>query len=97
MVWPGQSCCTSALTVSLALAETGWPAGPEPVAEAVSAKEPAPLKSSRVMVWVPVHVMTAPGARLATGVGQVKASRGGSSVTATLDKVTLPVFVAVRV
>ena len=62
-------------------------------AQAVFLNEPASM-SAWVMVWVPVQVIEAPGARSAGLDGkQVKLSRPVESVTVTACCVVLPVLV----
>src|SRR6185295_3065196 len=68
------------------------------VALAVSLKDPA-VRSACVIVCVPVQTIDAPGASEATGIPglQLKLSSAGESLTVTLCRVTLPVFLAVSV
>src|SRR5450759_4199832 len=83
---------------AMIVSEASGAVASSPLALAVSLKEPA-SRSAWVMVWVPVHTIDAPGARLATGMAgmQVKPSSAGTSLTDTLWRVTLPLLVAVRV
>jgi hypothetical protein len=83
-----------AVTVAEEVSVTGAPVGGVPDAVAVFDTEPASM-SDWVTFRVAVHVFEAVGARLPGG--QVMADRpGNGSVTATLESVTLPVFVTTK-
>ena len=93
MVTPSFAFC-SALIVSSA----GGASASLLLAPATSLKDPL-LRSSWVIVCVPVHLTVAPGAELATGIAgvQLNPSSAGESLTDTLCSVVLPSFVAVMV
>src|SRR5437879_1498716 len=58
---------------------------------------PPAANSAAVTVWLPVHVIVAPGASVAGWVGGQGRLATLSSVTATSVRVTLPVLVAMLV
>ena len=71
---------------------TGFPAGSDPVAVATFVTEPA-SRSACVIVWLAVHVIVSPGAKVAGAPGQFSSVAMSSSIVIGWLIVPLPEFV----